>query len=273
MKNNPLFQYVWEAVPMMKQMLQKKNISTFASSAAFFLFVSMIPMLALLCAMIPFTGITKSDLMIFMTELTPDAMDAVMISMVEAVYGSSAGIASIAALTLLWSSGKGMMALIRGFNEINDVVESRGYIALRILASFYTALLLLVTVLTLIVMVFGNVVIYILCRTLPGLEEIYSLLMNLRLFFTLAVMIVIFSLMYACIPDKKMNIPDQLPGAVFTAVVWNLFSWGFSVYVETMGGFSLYGNLSAIVMLMLWLYMCIYIMMAGACLNRMHDRR
>ena len=42
----------------------------------------------------------------------------------------------------------------------------------------------------------------------------------------------------------------------------------FSIYVDRFNGFSTYGSLTTIIILMLWLYACMYIVMVGAFLNR-----
>lgn len=248
--------------------MNRKNISAFAASTAFFLFVSLIPILVLLCAIIPYTTLTKGNLMTFMTDITPDMVDSLVISIIEDVYAKSAGVISIAAITLLWSASKGMLALIRGMNEINDVEENRNYFVLRAIASFYTILLLVVILLSLVVMVFGNALVNGIIRTIPQTEPFFDFLLHFRLLFSLLVMIVGFSMMYAYIPNKKLKFMYQIPGAVFSAVLWNVFSWAFSIYVGNINDFSTYGNLATIVIIMLWMYMCIYIILIGAYLNR-----
>ncbi len=248
--------------------MNRKNISAFAASTAFFLFVSLIPILVLLCAIIPYTTLTKANLMTFMTDITPDMVDSLVISIIEDVYAKSAGVISIAAITILWSASKGMLALIRGMNEINDVEENRNYFVLRGIASFYTIMLLVVILLSLIVMVFGNALVNGIIRTIPQTEPFFDFLLHFRLLFSLLVMIGGFSMMYAYIPNKKLKFMYQIPGAVFSAVLWNIFSWAFSVYVGNVNDFSTYGNLATIVIIMIWMYMCIYIMLIGAYLNR-----
>ena len=42
----------------------------------------------------------------------------------------------------------------------------------------------------------------------------------------------------------------------------------FSVYVERFRGMRSYGSLSTIIIMMFWLYCCIYILLIGANLNR-----
>lgn len=246
----------------------RKNISAFAASTAFFLFLSLIPMLILLCSIIPYTAITEANLMTFMTELTPDMVDSLVVSIIADVYDKSAGVISIAAVATLWSAAKGMLALIRGLNEINDVDEDRNYIVIRGIAAFYTILMLLVLLLSLVVMVFGNALVNGVIRNIPQTRKVFDFLMNFRLLFSYIFMILGFSMIYAYIPNKKLKFTLQIPGAVFSAVIWNMFSWAFSIYVGGVNDFSTYGNLATIVVIMLWLYMCMYIIMIGAYINR-----
>ncbi|WMC92432.1 YihY/virulence factor BrkB family protein [Kineothrix sp. MB12-C1] len=246
----------------------RKNISAFASSTAFFLFLSLIPMLVLLCAIIPYTSITEAALMRFITEMTPDMVDSLVVSIIGDVYDQSAGVISIAAIATLWSAAKGMLALIRGLNEINDVDENRSYVVLRGIASFYTILMLLVVLLSLVVMVFGNALVAGVIRSIPQSKKVFDFLMHFRLLFSFSVMILGFTMIYAYIPNKKLRFTWQIPGAVFSAVVWNVFSWAFSIYVTRVNDFNTYGNLATIVIIMLWMYMCMYIIMIGAFINR-----
>ena len=60
----------------------------------------------------------------------------------------------------------------------------------------------------------------------------------------------------------------QLMGAAFSAVGWMIVSWIFSVYLDIFKGFSsMYGSLTTIVLIMLWLYFCMYILLFGGEVN------
>ena len=56
--------------------MKKQNISAYASSTAFFLFLSVIPMLMVVCAVIPYTPVTEQNLITALTDVTPDIADA-----------------------------------------------------------------------------------------------------------------------------------------------------------------------------------------------------
>ena len=81
--------------------MTKKNISAFAASTAFFLFLSMIPLLMALCAILPFTTLTEADLISAITQFTPDAVNGMVIRIVSDVYARSAGTITVFALVTI----------------------------------------------------------------------------------------------------------------------------------------------------------------------------
>ena len=73
---------------------------------------------------------------------------------------------------------------------------------------------------------------------------------------------------YQFLPNRKSKLRYQLPGAVFTAVGWCGASLLFSVYMDIFKGFSnMYGSLTTIVLIMLWLYVCMYVVLLGGEIN------
>ncbi|MGN1148557.1 MAG: YihY/virulence factor BrkB family protein, partial [Lachnospiraceae bacterium] len=251
-----------------QRQMNRKNISSFAASTAFFLFLSLVPMLIMICTIIPFTPLTEENLLNGITEFTPDMLDPLMISIISDVYDKSAGVLSVAAFATLWSAGKGVLALIRGLNEINEVEEKRNYFLLRSIASFYTLIMLVILLLSLGLNVFGNVLLDMILAKLPKTRLLFDFFMHFRFLAVWLILTILFTALYTYIPNKKLKFRLQIPGAVFSAVVWSIFSWGFSIYVEATDSFSTYGSLSMIIIIMLWLYFCIYIIMIGAQINR-----
>ncbi len=248
--------------------LNVKNISSFAASTAFFLFLSLVPMMIVVCTIIPYTPITEQTMLRAIMDILPDTMEPLMVSILADVYDKSAGILSVAAIATLWSAGKGVLALIRGLNEVNDVQEERNYFVLRAVASFYTVLLLLILIILLIFSVFGGMFVEEIMAKIPVTAWFFRGLMHFRFLAVWVVLTILFTMVYTYVPNKKLRFKAQIPGAAFSAVIWSLFSWGFSWYVEFSNGFSTYGNLSVIIIMMLWLYFCFYIILIGAQINR-----
>ena len=248
--------------------MSRRNISAFAASTAFFLFLSLIPALMLLCAILPYTPLTEANLMSAAREISPDAMDSLLINIIGDVYDKAIGIVSVTAIVTLWTAGKGVLALMRGLNAINDVEENRNYFLLRMVACLYTVLLLVAVLLSLLIMVFGKSIVGIIVEFIPQTSYLFELMIHFRTLFVWAVLTVVIALMYAYVPGARTGFKLQLPGAVFAAVAWSVMTWAFSIYIDEFNGFGMYGSLTTIIILMLWMYAAMYIILAGAYMNR-----
>ena len=247
--------------------MSRANVNAYAASTAFFLFLSLIPMLMLICSILPYTPIKKSDIITAVT-LLPQTLSPLLTSLIQSIYDSTFGVMSIAAIVTVWSAGKGVLALMRGLNAMNGVVEDRNYVLQRIIASFYLIIFLITIIFLLIVMVFGNLFADTIVRHVPQMEDLFALLLHFRGLFSWCMMTLIFAVMYTYIPNCKLKFSHQIPGAVFSATTWNIFSWGFSMYIQQFNGFDMYGSLTTIVFVMLWLYFCFYLFLIGAHINR-----
>lgn len=248
--------------------MSKKNISSYAASMAFFLFVSMIPLLMALCAILPFTTLTEDNLINAITRFTPNAMNSMVVSVVSDVYDRSAGTITIFAIVAVWTAAKAMLAMVRGLNAVYDFEEKRNYFVLRFIACIYTLIMLIAMVLALFVMVFGNVIVDIVLTDIPQLHLLVQFVMHFRFLFSWAVLTLAFGLIYAYIPSHKLRFKTQIPGAAFSAIMWSGASYVFSVYVDHYRGFGTYGSLTTVVIMMLWFYLLMYILLIGAHVNR-----
>lgn len=254
-----MFQFMKEFL----RKLKKDDLSAHAASAAFFMFLSIFPILILLCSILPYTHISKADLLRVVTDLLPSTLDPLAIGIIEEFYEKSAAVISVSAVFIVWSAAKGILALLRGLNSVQDVSETRNYFVLRFWSSIYTVILLILIVFTLIVVVFGNPIINKFLSKLPSVQYTAIILMPFRYLVVIVALAVLFACMYARIPNRKNKIWDKVPGAVFASLGWTVFSWGFAVYVDRYGVFNMYGSLTTIVIIMLWLYFCMYILLLG----------
>lgn len=259
---------LYEITRNFTKQVSQDNVSAHAASTAFFLFLSLIPLLMLVCAILPYTPVTEALLMKFLVELTPDSANALVLYLVGEVYDQSAGVLSAAAIVTVWIAAKGMMALIRGLNAVNGVTEQRNYFILRIEACLYTVLMLAAMIVALVLLVFGNTLSSVLFRKLPALGAFIRFFLQIRFLSVWLILTFVFAVIYTYVPKIKTKFRYQIPGALMAAVAWSIFSWGFSVYVDRYNGLNMYGNLTTIIIIMLWLYFCMYLLLVGANINR-----
>lgn len=248
--------------------LTRDNINAFASGTAFFFFLSLMPTLVIVCSILPYTPLTEGNLITAVTGVVPDVLEPITVALIEQMYVRSSTTLPIAILVLIWSSGKGMLSLMRGLNVVNGVTENRGYFFLRLEASFYMVITVIALLVSLGLSVFGEVVLHTVIKMFPDISGLVSWIMQFRFLFVLVFLSIFFTAIYTYVPNRKLKLSYQIPGAVFTAIGWNVFSFFFSIYIESFNGMSLYGSLSTIVIMMFWMYCCIYILLIGANLNR-----
>ena len=249
--------------------IRGKDIPSYAASASFFLILSFVPMIALICGILPYTPLTEDFLLRVVLEWSPDAMDGVLDSIIRQVYESSAGIVTISIFATLWSAGKGVMALVQGLNRINHVKEQRNMLVIRLWSCFYTTILLLGLVLSLVVLVFGDRLLEQLRSVYPSVvQPLIDLVMRPRALYAVLLLTFVFAALYRFLPNAKLKYREQLPGALLAAIMWTVFSYVFSLYVSNSKYLSLYGSMTTLVITMLWLYGCMYLFLVCAYLNR-----
>jgi membrane protein len=84
----------------------------------------------------------------------------------------------------------------------------------------------------------------------------------------------LFGLIYRFFPNRRVRWKEAYFGALFTGVFWELAKYLFSIYIVRVVDYSkIYGSLSAIIILFLWLYYTAYIFLFGAELSYVYARR
>ena len=230
----------------------KDHVGAYAAQAAYFFMLSMIPIILLLITLVQYTPVTKADVM----------------TAVLQVYNQSGGIISLTIIVALWSAGKGVLALTTGLNCVYDCKETRNYIILRIRATFYTVAFIIVIIFLLVLSVFGNTLNLFVTEHYPVMERLVDQIMRIRGIITPVLLFVFTMMIYKFLPNHIVQLRIQLMGAAFSAVGWMIVSWIFSVYLDIFKGFSsMYGSLTTIVLIMLWLYFCMYILLLGGEVN------
>lgn len=244
------------------------HTGAYAAMSAFFFVLSLIPIILLLLTLVQYTPLTKVDVMSAVANVVPDSITPAILAIVNQVYNQSAAVIPITVLVAMWSAGRGVLAMTAGLNCIYKSHETRNYIFLRIRATFYTVSFLVVIVVTLVVLGFGNSISLFVEEHIPIASHVTQFLIEIRTI-TIFLGLIVFSLcIYKFLPNRKDRLLAQLPGAVFTAVGWLFTSFFVSKYMEIFKGFEdMYGSLTTIVLIMLWLYFSMYIMLLGGKVN------
>ena len=265
---------LYSKVTNITEQIGAHHVGAYAAQSAYFFMLSLIPIILLLLTLVKYTPVTKADVMTAVVQVFPTSFDSLIVSIVNQVYNQSMAIVPITAVVALWSAGKGVLAMTTGLNMIYECFETRNYLWLRLRSSVYTILFIIMILLYLVLPVFGNQLSIFLTSHAPILTPIVDNLLELRSIIAPVALLAFSLVLYKFLPNRKITMIREIPGAIFTAIGWMVVSWVFSIYLDIFNGFSsMYGSLTTIVILMLWLYFCMYSILLGGEVNKlMYDK-
>jgi len=81
------------------------------------------------------------------------------------------------------------------------------------------------------------------------------------------VLAVAFLPLYYLFPDQEMTIRDAVPGAVFAGLGWTLLGTGFNVYASQADTYQVYGVIGGVLLLVTWFYFAGQVLLVGAAVN------
>lgn len=247
------------------------HISEYSAQCSYYTILSFIPFVILLITLIQYTNIQQQTLFDVISKIIPSSMNEFVIGIVREVYSKSIGTISISIIFTLWSAGKGLFALTKGLHSVYNTGEDseKSVIYLRIMALIETVVFIVLIMLGMVLLVFGNSLKSIMQQHFGALENFsaFSQVVT-ELGFILATF-VIFLFLYRFIPKHKVTFKSQIPDAIFGALALNIISFVFSKYLDIFKGFSItYGSLTTLMLIMMWTYSCFYSLFLGAELNK-----
>jgi len=254
------------------------NVSLIAAGVAFYAFLAFVP---LLTAFVLSYGLIAEPASVVrhmqtLTGIMPhnaaEIIGGQLSDMVEA-RGAATGFALLLALGIaLYGASKGAGSIILALNIVFEVGEARGLVRRTLVALAMTAGAVLAMFLAVLAIAAMN----FLETLMPDLAG-YGRLLLQAAFFLLAggAVVVLLAVVYRYGPNR----PDAAwrwitPGSTLSTLVWLAATWGFGAYVANFGDYNAtYGSLGAVIVFLTWLYLTAYIVLLGAELNAVLERR
>ena len=260
---------IYKAFSLFGKKITHDAVAAFSAQTAFFIIISAFPFLVLIVSVLEKIPFISADMMYTVLDIFPRTVMEYMKNIIKEICsGNSVAIISISAAVLLWSASKGVTSIMRGLNFIYKIDEKRNFLEIRLVSVGYTIGFVVYIVLTLVFIFGGGMLSSFLKSRLP--ENLFFTVIYRIVSFLgkLMLLTVLFGLIYLTVPKRKATIKSQLPGAALSALGWLGYSWFYSFYTDHLAGNSyVYGSLTSIILIMLWLYVCMYIFFIGGEVN------
>lgn len=246
------------------QNFNKLELRVLPGNIAFFFVLALIPIVSMLVMIASYFSVSMDMIAQFINKLLPtEASDLVINIMFEKGLDSSIGLFNLIAIFV---ASNGTYAIITASNTLYEVKNS-DQLKDRIRSFILLFLLLLLLFFLIIGPIFGG--------KLLSLFENNDLVNNIRFIFnlvkwptTIFLIYVNLKMIYTIAPSIKINSKSTTTGAWFTTIIWTILTALFSYYLKYFANYSaIYGSLSNLIILMMWLYAISYVFVLGLAIN------
>lgn len=254
-----------------KDRIGEDNLGIVAAGVAFFAFLAIFPAIV---ALLSIYGLAvdpqqAQQQISLLSDMMPEEAFSIIEERVENFLETSGTALSwgtiLGIFISLWSANSGTKFLFTGTDIAYETDNTRGFIKQNAITLLFTLCAIITLVLSLaLIVVFPAIV-----HTFGLPDNIESLVSWLRWPLLAIIVILVISLIYKFAPARKPpKFKWVIIGAAVATILWLIASWGFSFYVSNFGNYGeMYGSISAVVILMLWLYLTSFIILLGAELN------
>ncbi|MDO4282491.1 MAG: YihY/virulence factor BrkB family protein [Clostridia bacterium] len=249
------------------------HISEFSAECSYYVILSFIPFIILLLTLVQYTNIEPQQLFYMISKILPTSMREIILGVIQEVYSKSIGTISISLIFTLFAADKGSFALMKGLRLVydSDDNQSRSFLYLKFMSLLKTMGLIVLMVVGLVILVFGNTIISIIKRYFNLLDNYTILSKGITYIIIIVITFIVFLCIYKFLPGHKTTFKSQIRGAVFGSFALNIISFIFSKYLDIFKSFSTtYGSLTALMLVMMWTYACFYIIFLGAEINKLY---
>ena len=259
-----IFWRLWEE-------FNKDRVLLVAAGATFYLLLALFPALAAFISIYGFVAdpVSVADHVAYLGGLLPTGgLDLIRDQLQALAKQKSVSLGTgffIGLAIALWSANSGMKALFDAMNIAYEESEKRSFITLNLMSILFTVGALLI-----------GIVLLLTVGVVPALLRFFYLDAWTEVFIAVSrwpVLVVAIltgiSLLYRFGPSREHAKWRWLSwGSVSATVVWIAASWIFSFYLQHFANYNAtYGSLGAVVGLMMWTWISVIILIAGAAIN------
>ena len=254
------------------------NIGLIAAGTAFYGFAAIVPLLAsvvLIYGLVADTATVVANIRALFTVLPEDAARVIgdQLATVVSTSEGKKGFGLVIALGIaLYGGTKGASAIVTALNIAYEEKETRGFVVLNLLAFAITG----GAVLLALVAALSTAAFALLDSVIPGAPTLVLLAIRLVSYGVLAALgVTAAACLYRFGPNRrKARWVWLTPGSLAATLVWLGATIGFGVYVSRFGNYgATYGSLSAVIVLLTWLWLSAYVFLLGAELNAELEHR
>ena len=248
---------VWKAFNKMEMRVLPGNV-------AFFFVLALIPIITMTLMIASSFSISFNSFLDFINDVLPEEAARIIIEFISGKgFDSSVGTFNIIAFFV---ASNGTYAIINASNTLYKV-EDNDFLRERVKSIVLLFILIILIVFLIIVPVLGGTLLNLIKNNLI-IDRIKIVYHIFKWPFTFFMIYVTLKLIYTIAPSKRIASRTTSYGALFTTICWTIATAIFGYYLKFFADYNvIYGNLSSIIILMIWVYLISYVFVMGIAIN------
>ncbi|MEG1584922.1 MAG: YihY/virulence factor BrkB family protein [Anaerovorax sp.] len=245
----------------------------FAAQLAFYFLLSLVPMAIVLSQLLGFFSISLDTLGGWIDEYVSGEVAEILKGLIS--YTPTGAMNTAFIVIALWASSRAQFSMMRitNYTFTGGKSTGNGYFRERIRAVKTMILTLFTIVFSLIILVYGELILQIIVGTLVRDDGASYRVNDFWLYIRWPVAMALYFLMvsynYYVLPSKRVTFREILPGSIFSSVGMLLVTGGYSIYTSYVVNYDIiYGSLASIVALMFWFFFLAWALVLGIMLNK-----
>ena len=242
-------------------------MSILPGQISFFVILSIIPLASIITMIVSRLSLNFSSVTAFIEHYVPKGISNTILSIFN--YQRAGTIDILFIITALYVASKATHSIIVASTEIYGG-RQKDFVRTRIKAILMLIILVILLIGALAVFTIGSKFIFYL-REVNGsvLEVVYFTYNILKWPFVFFVIFMAIKIIYTVAPNVRIPSKSVNKGALLTTVIWVATTYIYSFYITKIANYEkFYGNLSNIIILIIWIYWMSYVFVYGMTINK-----
>ena len=256
---------------------KSSEMSLSSIGVAYYLLLSLFPMLLIIGNALPFFHINVSTVLHFLEDNFPEQIYTVIGPVVKNILSNpNSSLLWISILVGLWTFSRSLSALQMAMNKAYEVSNHRDFIVSRVIGMISGLAIFLFLYAAIALSTFGQIILEHIHHWIPFNDSLNQTLHNMTLPTVSIATFLSLMLLYFLLPNVKIRrLRYTMPGTLFSTFVLvflvNLIAKYVNFALNSLTDFKLIGTL-AVFALMIWFIFIARVLIIGAVLNATYQR-
>ncbi|HIU40012.1 MAG TPA: YihY/virulence factor BrkB family protein [Candidatus Aphodocola excrementigallinarum] len=241
-------------------------MSILPGQISFFVVLSIIPLFSILVMFVSKLSLSFDTVTNFFVHYLPNGVTDIFLFIIDSQKVGTLDIVFI--ITAFYLASKATHSIVVASTQIYNG-KQRNFLRTRIKAIIMLIIIIILVIMIIATLTVGSRIVDYIAKVNGNISPYVSILYDvIKWPFVLFMIFFTVKVIYTIAPNEPIPSKSVNKGALLTTVIWGITTFLFSFYVTHLANYTkFYGNLSNLIILMIWIYWMCYVFVFGMTFN------